>query len=131
MGLLELVLNTPSHHRVHHATNPRYLDANYAGVLIVWDRLFGSFTPELAEEPVRYGLVKNISTYNPLRIACHEWLAIARDLRGARSARERLSYLFGPPGWSPDGSRQTSKMIRARWRAQQAATGTSAPAVAA
>ncbi|MBY0276697.1 sterol desaturase family protein [Candidatus Binatia bacterium] len=117
---LELVLNTPSHHRVHHGANPRYLDANYAGVLIVWDRLFRTFTPELAVEPVRYGLVKNIDTYNPLRIAFHEWLAIVEDVRQARSWHERWMYLFGPPGWSPDGSRQTSSMIQERWRAEQA-----------
>lgn len=117
---LELVLNTPSHHRVHHGANPRYLDANYAGVLIIWDRLFGTFTPELDAEPVRYGLVKNIETYNPLRIAFHEWIAIAQDVRQARSWDERWMYLFGPPGWSPDGSRQTSAMIQERWRAEQA-----------
>jgi sterol desaturase/sphingolipid hydroxylase (fatty acid hydroxylase superfamily) len=121
-GPLELVLNTPSHHRVHHAVNPRYLDANYGGVLIVWDRLFGSFAPELASDPPRYGIVKNISTYNPLRIAFHEWAAIARDLRGARSLREAVGYLFGPPGWSPDGSRLTSAMIQARWQAEMAAS---------
>ena len=129
---LELVLNTPSHHRVHHGANPRYLDANYAGVLIVWDRLFGTFTPELDAEPVRYGLVKNIQTYNPLRIAFHEWIAIAQDVRHARSWQERWMYLFGPPGWSPDGSRQTSAMIQARWRAERAESRTEgAPAVAA
>jgi len=116
---LEWVLNTPSHHRVHHGANPRYLDANYAGVLIVWDRLFGTFTAETAAEPVRYGLVKNIQTYQPLKIAFHEWLAIAQDVRGARTWREVALYLFGPPGWSPDGSRETSAMIQARWRAEQ------------
>ncbi|MEW6269335.1 MAG: sterol desaturase family protein [Thermodesulfobacteriota bacterium] len=119
---LELVLNTPSHHRVHHAVNPRYLDANYGGVLIVWDRLFGSLVAEVAEEPPRYGIVKNISTYNPLRIAFHEWAAILRDLRAARSLREAAGYLFGPPGWSPDGSRETSAMIQARWRAEVGAS---------
>ena len=129
---LEAVLNTPSHHRVHHGANPRYLDANYAGVLIVWDRLFGTFTPEVDAEPVRYGLVKNIRTYNPLRIAFHEWIAIAQDVRHARSWHDRWMYLFGPPGWSPDGSRQTSAMIQARWRAEQAQPRTErAPAVAA
>ena len=129
---LEAVLNTPSHHRVHHGANPRYLDANYAGVLIVWDRLFGTFTPEVDAEPVRYGLVKNIETYNPLRIAFHEWIAIAGDVRHARSWHERWMYLFGPPGWSTDGSRQTSAMIQARWRAEQAQPRTEgAPAVAA
>ncbi|HEY8515966.1 MAG TPA: sterol desaturase family protein [Candidatus Binatia bacterium] len=119
---LELVLNTPSHHRVHHATNPRYLDANYGGVLIVWDRLFGTFVAETAADPPRYGIVKNISTYNPLRIAFHEWAAILRDLRTARSLREVMGYLFGPPGWSPDGSRETTEMIRARWRAEMGAS---------
>jgi sterol desaturase/sphingolipid hydroxylase (fatty acid hydroxylase superfamily) len=128
---LELVLNTPSHHRVHHGANPRYLDANYAGVLIIWDRLFGTFTPELDAEPVRYGLVKNIETYNPLRIAFHEWIAIAQDVRQARSWDERWMYLFGPPGWSPDGSRQTSAMIQARWRAEQAQRAGAEGAVAA
>jgi hypothetical protein len=103
---------------VHHAVNPRYLDANYAGVLIVWDRLFGTFVAECRDERPRYGIVKNIGTYNPLRIAFHEWLAIARDVRAARSAREVVGYLFGPPGWSPDGSRETSEMIQARWRAE-------------
>lgn len=126
---LERVLNTPSHHRVHHGANPRYLDANYAGVLIVWDRLFGTFTAETAAEPVRYGLVKNIQTYHPLKIAFHEWLAIAQDVRAARTWREVALYLFGPPGWSPDGSRETSAMIQARWRAEQ--EGTRAPALAA
>ncbi len=128
---LELVLNTPSHHRVHHGANPRYLDANYAGVLIIWDRLFGTFTPELDAEPVRYGLVKNIETYNPLRIAFHEWIAIAQDVRQARSWDERWMYLFGPPGWSPDGSRQTSAMTQARWRAEQAQRAGAEGAVAA
>jgi sterol desaturase/sphingolipid hydroxylase (fatty acid hydroxylase superfamily) len=116
LGPLERILNTPSHHRVHHAVNPRYLDANYGGVLIVWDRLFGSFVAELGSDPPRYGIVKNIDTFNPLRIAFHEWCAIARDLRSARGRREWLGYLFGPPGWSPDGSRDTSATIKARWR---------------
>ena len=117
----EAVFNTPSHHRVHHATNPRYLDRNYAGILIVWDRLFGTFVPESDAEPCRYGIVRNIGTFNPLRIAFHEWVDIGRDLMRARSWQERLMYLFGPPGWSPDGSRRTSAEIRAAWRTQAAA----------
>ena len=114
LGPLEWVLNTPSHHRVHHGTNPRYLDANYAGVLIIWDRLFGSFVAEDPAEPVRYGIIKNPSTFNPLRIAFHEWIGIGKDLRHATNVREYLGYLWGPPGWSPDGSRMTSVMIKAR-----------------
>lgn len=113
MGPLEAVLNTPSHHRVHHATNPRYLDANYAGVLIIWDRMFGTFVGERTDDAPRYGLVHNLGTFNPLRIALHEWAGIGRDLKRAKSWRARLGYLFGPPGWSPDGSRRTSKMIKA------------------
>lgn len=120
LGPLEWVFNTPSHHRVHHATNPRYLDANYAGVLIIWDRIFNTFTPEVKEEPPRYGIVSNLGTFNPIRIAFHEWAAIARDLRDSRSIREVLGYVFGPPGWSPDGSRKTSEGLKAQWRASQA-----------
>ena len=115
MGPFEWIFNTPSHHRVHHATNPRYLDANYAGTLIIWDRMFGTFVPEDREEKVRYGIVKNLTTFNPVMIAFHEWIAIAKDLRGARSLREVAGYLFGPPGWSPDGSRLTSAMLKERW----------------
>ena len=115
----EAVMNTPSHHRVHHATNPRYLDRNYAGVLIIWDRLFGSFVAEDEREPCRYGIVRNIGTFNPLRIAFHEWAAIAKDLRRAPSWRARLGFAFGLPGWSPDGSRHTTDAIRAGWRARR------------
>lgn len=93
----EYVFNTASHHRVHHGSNGRYLDKNYGGILIVWDRLFGTFEQE--QERVVYGLTKNITTYNPLRIAFHEYAAIARDVRTARSAREVFGYVFGPPGW--------------------------------
>jgi sterol desaturase/sphingolipid hydroxylase (fatty acid hydroxylase superfamily) len=112
----EAVMNTPSHHRVHHATNPIYLDRNYAGVFIVWDKMFGSFQPELEDETCRYGIVRNLGTYNPLRISIHEWLAIVQDMRRAASFREALMYLLAPPGWSPDGSRATSKELLARWR---------------
>ena len=110
----EAVFNTPSHHRVHHATQAPYLDANYAGVFILWDRLFGSFVAEQGDLPCRYGLVHNLGSFNPFRIALHEWHGIARDLVRARSLRDVLGYLFGPPGWSPDGSRETSAMIKAR-----------------
>lgn len=115
MGPFELLFNTPSHHRVHHATNARYLDANYAGTLIIWDKMFGTFVAEDANEKPRYGIVKNLGTFNPVMIAFHEWIGIARDLAGARSMREIGGYLFGPPGWSPDGSRMTSAMIKERW----------------
>ncbi|WFE42804.1 sterol desaturase family protein [Verrucosispora sp. WMMD1129] len=96
---IELLFNTPSHHRVHHGSNDEYLDRNYGGILIIWDRLFGTFQAE--GDAVRYGLTKNIGTYNPLRVATHEYAAIWRDLRTARSWRERLGYLLRRPGWQP------------------------------
>lgn len=114
---IEFIFNTPSHHRVHHSSDIDYLDRNHGGVLIIWDRLFGTFTPE-KEKPV-YGLVTNIDTYNPLRIATHEWAAIAHDLRTAPDWRSRLGYLFGPPGWSHDGSRKTSEQLRQEKRAKE------------
>lgn len=115
LGPVEWVMNTPSHHRVHHATNPRYLDANYAGVFIIWDRMFGTFIPEADEEKPRYGIVKNLGTFNPFVISFHEWIGMARDVMGAKSAKDAIGFLLGPPGWSPDGSRMTSKMIKNRW----------------
>ncbi|MEV0724839.1 sterol desaturase family protein [Micromonospora purpureochromogenes] len=96
---IEWIFNTPSHHRVHHGANNEYLDRNYGGILIVWDRLFRSFEPERAT--VRYGLTKNINTYNPLRVATHEYAAIWNDVRHATSWRHRLGHLFGRPGWQP------------------------------
>jgi sterol desaturase/sphingolipid hydroxylase (fatty acid hydroxylase superfamily) len=114
----EAVMNTPSHHRVHHATNPRYLDRNYAGVFIIWDKMFGSFTPELDAEPVRYGIIKQLGSFNLLWGVFHEWIGIVKDL-ATQPFATKLRYLFGPPGWSHDGSRDTSDMIRARWEQQQ------------
>ena len=98
LGWLEYVFNTPSHHRVHHASNPEYLDRNYGGVLILFDRLFGTFAAERDELPCRYGLVTPLHSHNPVRIAFHEWAALGRDLARTRGWRERLAALFGPPG---------------------------------
>jgi sterol desaturase/sphingolipid hydroxylase (fatty acid hydroxylase superfamily) len=109
---LEWLLNTPSHHRVHHGKNVRYLDRNHGGVLIIWDRLFGSFAAEDAGEPVHYGITHDLTTFNPLRIAGHEMVAIAHDLRKTRSLRDALGYMFAPPGWSPDGSSRTAAQQR-------------------
>lgn len=116
----EAVMNTPSHHRVHHATNPIYLDRNYAGVFIVWDRLFGTFQPELDSEQIHYGIVKQLGTFNLAWSAFHEWVGIARDVWNA-PWRYKLGYLVMPPGWTHDGSRDTSDTIRARWHEGQAA----------
>lgn len=102
LGWLELILNTPSAHRVHHGSNARYLDKNYGGILILWDKWFGTFEPESADEPVVYGLTKPINTQNPFKINLIEPLAIARDIAKAGSIKEAVGYVFGPPGWTPD-----------------------------
>jgi sterol desaturase/sphingolipid hydroxylase (fatty acid hydroxylase superfamily) len=114
----EAVMNTPSHHRVHHATNPRYLDRNYAGVFIVWDKMFGTFEPECGEERIRYGIVKQLGSFNLIWSVVHEWVGIAQDIWSA-PWRHKLSYLLREPGWSHDGSRETSAMIRARWEGKR------------
>jgi sterol desaturase/sphingolipid hydroxylase (fatty acid hydroxylase superfamily) len=98
LGPLEWIFNTPSHHRVHHASNPEYLDKNFGGILIVWDRLFGTFASERPEIPIRYGLTHALDTYNPLLIAFHEWIAMARDVRASRTWCERWRLMFGAPG---------------------------------
>lgn len=98
LGPLEWVLNTPAHHRVHHASNGEYLDRNYGGILIIWDRLFGTFAAERSEAPIVYGLVHPIGSLNPITIAFHGWREMARDCLRARSWRDRLRQLFGRPG---------------------------------
>jgi sterol desaturase/sphingolipid hydroxylase (fatty acid hydroxylase superfamily) len=118
----EAVMNTPSHHRVHHGVNPRYLDSNYAGVFIVWDRMFGTFVPERDDEPVRYGIVKQLGSFNLLWAAVHEWVGIVRDIWAA-PWRHKLGYLWKEPGWSHDGSRNTSAMIKSRWEAKRVRGG--------
>ncbi|MGE0424198.1 MAG: sterol desaturase family protein [Reyranellaceae bacterium] len=112
LGWLEYVFNTPSHHRVHHASNPEYLDANYGGVLIIFDRLFGTFIEERADLPCRYGLVKPLKSYNPIWIAFHDWVAMARDVWQAPTWRARVMHMFGPPGWRADGSGATTENLR-------------------
>ena len=114
----EAVMNTPSHHRVHHATNPRYLDRNYAGVFIVWDRMFGTFEREVDDEVIHYGIIKQLGTFNLLWSVFHEWIGIARDVWSA-PWRHKLSYIWRVPGWSHDGSRDTSDALRTRWLERQ------------
>jgi sterol desaturase/sphingolipid hydroxylase (fatty acid hydroxylase superfamily) len=114
----EAVMNTPSHHRVHHATNARYLDRNYAGVFIVWDRMFGTYEPERDDEAPRYGIVKDLGSFNLIWAAFHEWIGIARDVWAAPGLANKWRYISAPPGWSHDGSRDTSDTIRAAWIAR-------------
>jgi sterol desaturase/sphingolipid hydroxylase (fatty acid hydroxylase superfamily) len=96
---LEAVLNTPSHHRVHHGANEQYLDRNYGGILIIWDRLFGTYEPE--DERVRYGLTTNIETFHPVRVAFHEYVALWQDVRRAATWRQRAGHVWHGPGWQP------------------------------
>ena len=96
---IEFVFNTPSHHRVHHGMDPEYLDKNYGGIFIVWDRLFGSYQDELFRP--HYGLTKPVETFNIWTLQTHEYVAIARDVRSATRLRDRLGFIFGPPGWAP------------------------------
>jgi sterol desaturase/sphingolipid hydroxylase (fatty acid hydroxylase superfamily) len=117
MGWLEYILVTPSHHRVHHASNAKYLDKNMGMFLIIWDKLFGTFQPELPEEayqPIKYGLTKPLEKETPTTIVFHEWSSILKDLsRKDIGWKEKWNYVFGPPGWSHDGSRMTSEELRA------------------
>ncbi|PIX15351.1 MAG: C-5 sterol desaturase [Flavobacteriaceae bacterium CG_4_8_14_3_um_filter_31_8] len=110
----EAIFNTPSHHRVHHATNPQYLDRNHAGILIIWDKLFGTFEPEI-EKPI-YGLVKNINTYNPIKVAFNEWILLFKDvITSNTNFINKIKYFLKPPGWKHDGTGILSKDLRKSW----------------
>ena len=110
----EAIFNTPSHHRVHHATNAQYLDRNHAGIFIIWDRLFKTFEPEV-EKPV-YGLVTNINTYNPIKIAFLEWKNMLKDFYSSKtSLKNKFKYLIKPPGWKHDGTSILSTDLRKKW----------------
>jgi sterol desaturase/sphingolipid hydroxylase (fatty acid hydroxylase superfamily) len=97
---VEKIFNTPSHHRVHHGANKQYIDKNYAGILIIWDRMFKTFEPEIRQ--LQYGLTKNIRTNNPVKMAYDELAQIAKDVAQADNFNERLRYVFAAPGWTPD-----------------------------
>ena len=113
-AVIEWLFNTPSHHRGHHASNIRYLDRNHAGVLIIWDRMFGTFSEEVDTEPVVYGLTKNINTFNPVAVAAREYLSLWRDINAAENPADKLRYLFLAPGWHHNGEDCRSNVLRAR-----------------
>ena len=113
-GWVEFIFNTPSHHRVHHGSNVRYLDCNHGGVLIIWDRLFGTFSPELDSEPVVYGLTRNIDGDSVMTVLGHEYAAIWRDVRRAERWGDKLRYLLLAPGWSHDSEDKRARVLRAR-----------------
>ena len=114
---VESVLVTPSHHRVHHASNIPYLDKNMGMVFIFWDRIFGTFQEEMQNEVPHYGITKPIERpYHPIHIITHEWKEIGKDLRKTTSIKTKLKYLIYAPGWSPDGSTKTSKELQKEWK---------------
>jgi sterol desaturase/sphingolipid hydroxylase (fatty acid hydroxylase superfamily) len=119
LGQLEWVFNTPSHHRVHHGCNIQYCDKNFGGTFIIFDRLFGTFEEE--NETVVFGILKPLDSRNLLWVIFHEWVAIARDLRKARTFSDAMGCLFGPPGWAPDGKSETTAMLQAQLKLQQMA----------
>jgi sterol desaturase/sphingolipid hydroxylase (fatty acid hydroxylase superfamily) len=112
LGPLEAIFNTPHHHRVHHAIEPEYLDRNYGGVLIIWDKLFGTFSSYRPSRPITYGMVRQLDTNNPVKIVFAAWAEVLSDLRSAKTLREVLGYIFGAPGWKPDGTGLTTRAIR-------------------
>jgi sterol desaturase/sphingolipid hydroxylase (fatty acid hydroxylase superfamily) len=118
LGPLEWILSTPSHHRVHHASNIPYLDKNMGMLLIIWDRMFGTFAEEKDDEPVRYGLTENINNHHPVNVVFHEWQGMAKDVKKSSSLKHKLKYLFSPPGWSHDGSKKTAKQLREEYRSK-------------
>ena len=112
---------TPSHHRVHHASNIPYLDKNMGMVLIIWDRIFGTFYEESPDEPVKYGLTKQPDDLGPINVLFHEWKALLHDVKQAPNLKVKLKYLFNPPGWSHDGSTQTAKILQRDYENNRAA----------
>lgn len=112
LGFLEWFMSTPSHHRVHHGSNVKYLDKNMGMLLIIWDKMFGTFVAEDKNEKVVYGLTENIHTYNPVKLVFHEWINIGKDFKKSSSIKSKFMYVFGPPGWSHDGSKKTSRQLR-------------------
>jgi sterol desaturase/sphingolipid hydroxylase (fatty acid hydroxylase superfamily) len=110
LGILEWFLSTPSHHRVHHGSNIPYLDKNMGMVFIIWDRIFGTFAEETDE--VKYGLTENLKDHHPFTVVFHEWKNIVTDVKRAPDLKSALMYIFGPPGWSHDGSKKTSNQLR-------------------
>jgi len=114
LGPLEWVFNTPSHHRAHHAVNLRYLDRNHGGILIIWDRMFGTFAEEREADVPVYGITSPVRSFSPLRVVFHEWAALVRDVRRAPSLSTKLRYLFAPPGYRHNGELTTTDALRAR-----------------
>ncbi len=114
------VFVTPSHHRVHHASNIPYLDKNMAMMLIIWDRMFGTFREENLPEPIKYGLTHQPEDTGAVNIIFHEWKALVHDVKKAPGIKNKLLYMFNPPGWSHDGSSQTARVLQREYKERAA-----------
>ena len=119
LGFLEIFMNTPSHHRVHHATNIQYLDKNHAAIFIIWDKIFGTFQVEEENDKPIYGITNNIDTFNPVKIAFHEFGNIGKDVKNAPTFLDKIKYMLMPPGWRHEGEISTSKYLQQKWKAKQ------------
>jgi len=117
LGWLEYVFNTPSAHRVHHASNEIYLDANFGGVLVIFDRLFGTYVEERADEPCRYGLTTPVTSHNPIVVEMEHWVSLVKDMFNAKSVSDAVGFLLRPPGWLPNGEGQTTEELQKRAKA--------------
>ena len=115
---IEGIFNTPSHHRVHHASNIRYLDCNHAAVLIIWDRMFGTFSSQADNEPPVYGLTTNLTSHHPWHVVTHEYSSIIADVKRAQTMKDKIRYVFKAPGWSHDGEDMRAKTLRAKLGAE-------------
>jgi len=110
LGWFEKVFNTPSHHRVHHSVNPAYIDKNFGGVLIIWDKLFKTYAEEV-EHP-KYGITKPLHSFNPVKVVCDEWVNIYRDAKKATSIREKLRMIFGRPGYTTPNKKRLVRIVK-------------------
>ncbi|MDX1479813.1 MAG: sterol desaturase family protein [Saprospiraceae bacterium] len=119
LGFFEKVFNSPYLHRVHHSCNPGYLDKNHGGVLIIWDKLFGTFQDVIPSIKPKYGVLKGPDTLNPVTANTHEFQNIWRDVRGANCWADRIKYIFWPPGWSPNGSLRTARVLNREFHEQR------------
>ena len=119
LGIFEKFMNTHRQHQVHHAKNLEYLDKNHGGYLNMFDKIFGSWKDYDKTVDIEYGVVHEPNSYNPLIIVSHEYKDIWRDIKGSKSVKEVLMYIFGPPGWSPDGSTQTVRQMQREVRKQK------------
>jgi sterol desaturase/sphingolipid hydroxylase (fatty acid hydroxylase superfamily) len=114
LGWLEYVFNTPSAHRVHHASNATYLDANFGGVLVIFDRLFGTYVEERADEPCVYGLTTPVTSHNPIVVELEHWVSLVKDMVHAKSVSDAVGFLLRPPGWLPNGEGETTEELQKR-----------------